>query len=71
MTPIGERQRARFINTKSKKIAKCFYIYTKSQTFCKKQDNLRYIFVHKKQDTLLYAVFHEFLKLAFIYVQKA
>ena len=71
MAPTGERQRARFIYTKSKKIAKCLYIYTKSQTLYKKQDNLRYVFFHKKQDTLLYAVFHEFLKLAFIYVQKA
>ena len=63
MTPIGKRQRARFIYTKSKKIAKCLYIYTKSQTLCKKQDNLRYVFVHKKQDTLLYAFFMNVLKL--------
>ena len=63
MTPIGERQRARFIYTKSKKIAKCLYIYTKSQTLCKKQDNLRNFFIYKNPDTLRYPISHENFKI--------
>ena len=60
-----------FLFTKSKKNAKRLYIYTKSETLFKKQDNLRYVFIHKNPDTLRYAIFMNFLKLAFIYIQKA
>ena len=60
-----------FYIQKEEKIAKRLYIYTKSKTLFKQQDYLRYFFIHKKPDTLRYAVFHEILKLAFIYIQKA
>ena len=57
MTPISERQRARFcIYKKQKKLRKI-------QTLCKKQDNFRYVFIHKKPDTLLYAIFHEIFEI--------
>ena len=46
-------------------------IYPKSRTLCKKQDNLCYVFIHKKPDTLCYAIFMTFLIFAFIYLQKA
>ena len=38
--------------------------YKTIQTLRKKQDNLRYVFICKNQDTLHYAIFIEFLKLA-------
>ena len=59
MTPISKRKRARFIYAKSKNIAKRLHLYTKSETLCKKQDNLRYVFIHKNTDTLCYMIFHE------------
>ena len=34
------------------------FLYTKSQTLSKKQDNLRYVFIYKNPDTLRYAIFH-------------
>ena len=34
------------------------FLYTKSQTLCTNQDNLRYVFVYKKPDTLYYTTFH-------------
>ena len=37
-------------------IDKRFYI-KKIKKLCKKQDNFRYIFIYKKQDTLRYAIF--------------
>ena len=45
-------------------------MYSKSQTLFKKQDNLRYFFIHKNPHTLRYAIFHEIFKLAFIYIEK-
>ena len=33
-------------------------LYTKSQTFRKNQDNLRYIFIYKNLDTLQNTIFH-------------
>ena len=51
--------------------AKIIYKYTKTHTLFKNQDNLCYVLIHKKQDTLHYAIFMNFLKLAFIYIQKA
>ena len=67
MTAIIERQRARFyINTKSQKNAKRFY-KQKAGLFFKKLYNFRDIFIHKKPYTLRYGIFHEFLKMAFLY----
>ena len=34
------------------------FLYTKSQTLRKKQDNLRYVFMFTNPDTLYYAIFH-------------
>ena len=70
MTAISERQRARFYIyiQKSKTIAKRFY--AKSQTLRKKQDNFRYVFIYKNQDTLCYAIFHEIFEIG-IYIQKS
>ena len=72
MTPISERQRVRFyIYTKSKKNCETFiYIYKKPDTLQKsRQFALR--FIHKNLDTLRYAIFTIFLKLAFISIQKS
>ena len=55
MTPIIERQRARFYIQKAKKMRNVC-IYKKPDTFQKaRQFALR--FIHKKPDTLLYAIF--------------
>ena len=49
-----------FLHTKSKtNFENYIYIYTKSQTLFKNQDNLRYVFIHKKEDTLRYAISRE------------
>ena len=65
MTPISERQREH-LYTKSK--TKCeTFLYTKSLLLCKNQDNIRYVFIYKKHNTLLYTISHEILKLAFLY----
>ena len=45
------------INTKRKKLRK--FAYTKNQTLFKKQDNLSYVFIYKKLDTLCYAIFYD------------
>ena len=66
MTAISERQSARFYICKNPKKCETF-LYAKPQTFCKKQDNFRYVFIYKKQDTLRYAIFMKFLKLTFLY----
>ena len=34
------------------------FLYAKTQTLRKKQDNLRYVFMFKNPDTLHYAIFH-------------
>ena len=47
MTPIIEIQRARLYIQNANKLRNA-YIYPKSQTLCKKQDNLRCFFIHKK-----------------------
>ena len=44
--------------------------YTKIQTFLKKQDNLRYVFIYKNLKTLRYAIFHEIVQTG-IYIQKS
>ena len=45
-------------------------LYTKIQKHRKKQDNFRYVFIYKKQDTLRYAIFHEIFEVG-IYIQKS
>ena len=66
MTPISERQRARFIHTKSKNNCEAFiYIYKKPDTSKKKQENFRYVLLYTKILTLCFTQFFmEFLKLA-------
>ena len=54
---------------KAKKNAKRLYMYTKIQTLCKNQDNFCYVFIHKKSDTLRYAIFHETFEIG-IYIYK-
>ena len=72
MTLIGERQRARFYKYKKQKNCETFvYIYTKKLDTLQNQDNLCYLSIHKKLDTLRYAILMKFLKLGFIYIQKA
>ena len=39
------------------------YIYSKNKTLCKKHDNLRYVFIYKKSDTLRSAIFHEIFEI--------
>ena len=34
------------------------FVYTKSMTLYKKQDNLGYVFIYKNPDTLRYTIFH-------------
>ena len=43
------------------------FLDTKRQTLFQNQDTFRYVFIYKKQDTLLYGVFIKKLKLVFIY----
>ena len=45
ITAMSEIQRARYIYTKKAK--KKIFLYTKIQTFCKKQDNFRYVVILK------------------------
>ena len=59
MTALSKIQRARFIDTKSKRNGNVL-------TY-KKQDNFRYIFIYRMNHTLLYAIFIKHLKFAFIY----
>ena len=58
MTAFNETQRARCLYIQKPKNCKTF-LYTKCQTLSKKQDNYRHVFIHKKQDTLHYTIFHE------------
>ena len=68
MTPVVERQRARF--NISKKPNNCeTFLYTKSQTLFKKLDNFRYGFIYKKQFTLRCGIFDEIFEID-IYIQK-
>ena len=66
MTAISKRQRARFYIYKKQKNCKMF-LYTKSPTIFKNQDNSRYVFIYKKEDTLRYAISMKILWLGFIY----
>ena len=51
MTPSAKDNAHIIIYTKSRKFPKRLYICAKSQTLSKKQDNFRYVFIHKKPDT--------------------
>ena len=68
MTAISERQRSCVYIYKKQNNAKL--LYKKRHTFFKKQDNVRYVYLYKKQDTLLYAVFGENFESG-IFIQKA
>ena len=46
-----------FIYKKHETLRYVTFLYSKSMTFRKKQDNLRYVFIYKKPDTLRYAFF--------------
>ena len=56
-SPVNKRQHASFSIYKNQKQFRNIYLYTKSQTIFKKQDNLRYVFIHKNPNTLRYAIF--------------
>ena len=66
MTTNSKRQRERLYIYKNGKKCETF-LYSKSQTLCKKRDNFCYVFIYKNPDTLCYAIFMNFLKLAFVY----
>ena len=68
MTAISKRQRARFIDTKRKKIET--FLYPKSQALYKNQYSFCYVFIYKKRDTLRHAIFHENFGVG-VYIQKA
>ena len=57
MTPIRKRQRARYIYIQITKNCETI-IYTKIHTLFKKQDNFRYVLIHKNQNTIRYVFFH-------------
>ena len=58
-----------YIYTKNNTLCQTF-LYTKSQTRFKNQDNLRYVLIYKKQYTLRHAIFHENVEVG-IYIQKS
>ena len=71
MTSISKRQRAHFYIYKRQKIAKRLYINTKIQTLLKKQQILRYVFIHKNPNTMCYAIFHEIFETGiYIYTKR-
>ena len=53
---------------KAKKCKTC--LYTKILTLFKTLDNLRYVFIYKKQDTWRYTIFHEISEVG-VYIQKS
>ena len=61
----------KFLSLQKEKYTETFIYKYKNPDTWKKQDNLRYVFIDKKAYTLRYTIFHEILKLAFIYTQKA
>ena len=69
ITAVSKRQRARlYLYIKG---GGCqTFLYTKIQALCKNQDNIHYVFIYKKQDTLRYAIFHENFEVG-VYKQKA
>ena len=69
ITAIIKRQRAHFNIYKNQKKFRNVS-YKKSQTLCKKQENFRYVFIYKNQDTLYSTIFHENFEVC-IYIQKA
>ena len=69
MDPIHKRQRACLYIYKGEN--RNAYIYANSKTLCNKQDNLRYVFIHKNPTLYVTQFFMKILKLPFIYIQKA
>ena len=71
MTPISDRQRARFhINKKGKKLRN-IYIYIQKARHFAKSKTICVTFLFKKSRTLYFTGFFiNFFKLAFIYIQK-
>ena len=69
MTPISKIQHARFYIYRKQK-SRNGYLYTKSQTLCKKQDNLRYVLFTKSLTLYVTQFFMKSLKLVFIDAQK-
>ena len=47
MTPLSDRQRARFYKYKNKIRLQNVYIYVQNQPLCKMQDNLQYVLFKK------------------------
>ena len=68
-TDLSKTQRTLFYIYKKKQYCETF-LYTKSRTLFKKQDNLRYVCIYKKLDTLRHAIFHEIFEIG-ICIQKA
>ena len=52
-----------FIYKKHDTLRYVAFLYTKIQTLRKKQENLRYIFMHKNPNTFHYALFHEIFEI--------
>ena len=67
ITNINERQHARLYIYKKGGNFKTFLYYKK---LFNKQEILRYVYLKKKLDTILYAKFHEFFEIG-ICIQKA
>ena len=70
MTPISKSHCAHFYIYQKLRNCENFYIsIQKSKTLCKKQDNLRSIFIHKKPLTLLYEILNKQFEIG-IYIYK-
>ena len=54
-----EKTTCKVLGKKRKQIAKHLHIYIQSDTLCKKQENVYYVFIHKNPETLGYENFHE------------
>ena len=57
MTALREIQRACFHIYKNQNNCETF-VYTKIQTLCKKQDNIRYVLIYENAHTLCYSISH-------------
>ena len=71
MTPISERQRAKFLTYKKKKMRNVYIYIQKSRHIAKIKTICVTFFIHKEPDSLRYGIFMMFLKMALIYIQKA
>ena len=64
-----------FIYKKHETLRYVTFLYRKTSTLRKKQDNLRYAFMYKNPDTLRYAIFHWIFEIGggggtFLYLKK-